>query len=78
MRILRNIPTNITFLVISIVLLASKVAAAAPALPPALRPPAPGNNKNAPAVWIGMLLMVVLAGIVIAISLMPSRRGHQD
>ena len=74
MRILRNIPANITFLVISILLLASKAAAAVPPM----RPPAPGTNKNAPDVWIGMLLMVVLAAIVLAISLMPSRRGHQD
>ena len=39
--------------------------------------PAP-TLKRAPPVWVGYLLMAVLLGIVLAISLLPSKRSHQD
>ena len=41
-------------------------------------PPQPGANQNAPAAWVGMLLMFVIVGAIITISMMPSRRDHQD
>jgi hypothetical protein len=34
--------------------------------------------RKAPAAWIGMGFMVLMLAIVIAISLMPSKRSHQD
>ena len=37
---------------------------------PTLRPPA--------AVWLGYAVMFALAAVVIAVSLMPSKRSHQD
>lgn len=41
--------------------------------------PAPTPTvKNAPAVWVGYLLMAVLLGLVLAVSLLPSKRSHQD
>lgn len=40
-------------------------------------PPTPGLRKVAP-VWLGYLIMVVLLGAVIVVSLLPSKRGHQD
>ena len=52
------------------------IAAEAPAgLPP---PPNPNQNQNAPAVWVGMLLMFIIVAVIVSISMMPSRRGHQD
>lgn len=60
--------------------IAVTTASAQEALEAATRtsPPQPAANKGTPEAWIGMLLMVVLIGIVLAISLMPSRRSHQD
>lgn len=49
-------------------------AAAALAQTPAPQP----TIKNAPPVWVGYLLMAVLMIIVIGISLLPSKRSHQD
>jgi drug/metabolite transporter (DMT)-like permease len=40
-------------------------------------PPQPSLRRS-PAPWVGLLIIVVLAGIIIAVSLMPSKRGHQD
>ena len=37
---------------------------------PTLRPPS--------AVWLGYAVMFTLAAVVIAVSLMPSKRSHQD
>jgi len=34
--------------------------------------------RNAPKPWMGYLIIVVLLAVVMAISLMPSKRGHQD
>lgn len=39
--------------------------------------PAP-TLKRAPPVWLGYLLIAVLLVIVMAVSLMPSKRSHQD
>ena len=56
-------------------LLAAEVATAMPA---GFAPPQPANNKNTPAVWVGILVMLVIVGVILTISLMPSRRSHQD
>jgi heme exporter protein D len=33
---------------------------------------------RSPPVWLGYLITVVLLAVVMAVSLMPSKRGHQD
>ena len=40
-------------------------------------PPEPSLRKS-PAAWIGFILMFLFFGVVITISLMTSKRGHQD
>lgn len=40
-------------------------------------PPQPMLSRSAPA-WIGFFFMVVLLTVVLGVSLMPSKRGHQD
>ena len=39
--------------------------------------PAP-QLRNSPRPWIGMMIMMVLAAAVIGVSMIPSKRGHQD
>lgn len=39
--------------------------------------PQPKLDK-APPVWLGLLVMVLLLAVVMAVSLMPSKRSHQD
>ncbi len=34
--------------------------------------------RRAPATWLGYLFMVILIAAVMAVSLLPSKRGHQD
>ena len=58
---------------IAIAVLLTPVAAAL-AQTPAPQP----NLRNAPPVWLGYLIMGVLMVIVIGISLLPSKRSHQD
>ena len=42
-------------------------------------PPSPSLSEEAgPPAWLGFLIMFVLFAIVISISLMPSKRSHQD
>jgi hypothetical protein len=40
-------------------------------------PPEP-NTLKPPAAWIGILVMALFFGVVITISIMSSKRGHQD
>jgi len=40
-------------------------------------PPAPGLRRT-PAPWVGYLVIFVLLALVLAVSLIPSKRGHQD
>ena len=40
-------------------------------------PPEPSLRKS-PAAWVGFILMFLFFGIVITISLISSKRGHQD
>ncbi len=39
--------------------------------------PLPSFKRSSP-VWLGYLVMFVLLAAVILVSLMPSKRGHQD
>jgi hypothetical protein len=41
------------------------------------KPPSPHLNR-VPQVWVGLLVMFVLLVLVIGVSLMPSKRSHQD
>jgi hypothetical protein len=41
-------------------------------------PPQPSALRQSPAVWLGMLVMIVLTGVIISVSLMPSKRSHQE
>lgn len=43
----------------------------------AATPPEP-NTLKPPAAWVGILVMTLFFGVVIMISLMSSKRGHQD
>ena len=40
-------------------------------------PPTPGLRRT-PAAWVGYLVIFVLLALVLAVSLIPSKRGHQD
>lgn len=40
-------------------------------------PPAP-NLRRSPPVWLGLLVMFVLLTAILSISLLPSKRSHQD
>jgi len=64
--------TNRTKLILMAVVLAMW-----PALAQAAAPPAPILKKS-PPVWLGFLVMALLLIIVMFVSLMPSKRSHQD
>lgn len=49
----------------------------APVTAMANAPPQPTLSKWAPP-WVGFLFMGVLLALVLGVSLMPSKRGHQD
>ena len=34
--------------------------------------------SRSPPIWLGYLVMVVLVTLVMVVSLMPAKRGHQD
>jgi len=40
-------------------------------------PPQPNLTRYAPT-WVGFFFMVVLLAVVVGVSLLPSKRGHQD
>lgn len=48
-----------------------------PPRPPGSAAPQPTVRENYP-VWFGYLLMAVLGGGVLVVSLLPSKRSHQD
>ena len=58
--------------------LCGALAAAAESPGSVLPPPPPNQNQNAPAVWMGMLLMFLVVAVIVSVSMMPSKRGHQD
>jgi len=64
--------TNRTKLILMAVVLALW-----PAMVQAGAPPAPILKKS-PPVWLGFLVMALLLIIVMFVSLMPSKRSHQD
>jgi hypothetical protein len=50
----------------------------APALASAIgAPPPPALRRSAP-VWLGYLIIFALLAMVVIVSLIPSKRGHQD
>ena len=51
--------------------------APAVALAQSTAPPQPALRR-APAVWVGYFVIAVLIILVLVVSLMPSKRGHQD
>ena len=53
------------------------VAVLAPVTALATAPPQPSLTKSAPP-WVGFIFMGVLLALVLGVSLMPSKRGHQD
>lgn len=55
---------------------AALIAAAAQAQQ-ATGPPQPTLNRAAQA-WVGFLIIFVLVVLVMGVSLMPAKRGHQD
>lgn len=34
--------------------------------------------RRSPPPWLGLLVMALLLAVVLGVSLMPSKRGHQD
>jgi hypothetical protein len=52
-------------------------ALGAPAVAFAQAAPSPSLRRS-PPVWLGLLIMFVLLAVVLGISLLPSKRGHQD
>lgn len=48
-----------------------------PAMSLAQSAPQPTARK-VPPVWLGYLVIFVLLAIVLGVSMMPSKRGHQD
>ncbi len=40
-------------------------------------PPMPSLSRSAPP-WVGYIVMFILLALVMGVSLMPSKRGHQD
>ena len=41
-------------------------------------PPQPNPMQSAAPPWVGFFFMGVLLAMVLGVSLMPSKRGHQD
>ncbi len=41
-------------------------------------PPQPAPSGSSAAPWVGFIFMGVLLALVLGVSLMPTKRGHQD
>ena len=68
---MRTIHANVSRFILALtVLLTPTVAWAQSAPTPSVR--------NSPEPWIGLLAIFFLLAIVVAVSLLPSKRGHQD
>ncbi|MCH8152156.1 MAG: hypothetical protein IH830_07270 [Planctomycetes bacterium] len=50
----------------------------APAIAWAQQTVDPPTLRRSQPVWLGYLIIVVLLALVMLVSLMPSKRGHQD
>lgn len=57
---------------------ATAIVWALPAIALAQDNPDPPNLSRTPAPWLGYVIMFVLLALVVGVSLMPSKRGHQD
>ena len=70
---LRILSTSVSRATIAaLALLAPAVAWAQDNVPP------PPTLSRTPKPWLGFVVMIVLVALVLGISLMPSKRGHQD
>lgn len=58
-------------------MLAALLVCAAAQAQEVLPAPQPSLQKSPPA-WLGLLVIFIMLVFVIGVSLMPSRRGHQD
>lgn len=43
----------------------------------AVRPPTP-QQVDSPPLWLYYLILIVLTGATVALSILPSKRSHQD
>jgi hypothetical protein len=50
----------------------------APALASAIGAPPPPTLRRTAPVWVGYLVTFALLAMVVIVSLIPSKRGHQD
>ncbi len=73
MRSLKRLATRVC----NTVLMAAAVGAPVVAWAQTEGVPQPTLNRGSP-VWLGYLVMILLLAVVVAVSLMPSKRGHQD
>ncbi len=70
---LRILPTSVArATVTALALLAPAVAWAQDNVPP------PPTLSRTPKPWLGFVVMFLLVALVLGVSLMPSKRGHQD
>ncbi len=58
--------------------LLAAAAVLAPVAALADAPPQPSPTQSSAAPWVGFMFMGVLLALVLGVSLMPSKRGHQD
>lgn len=72
MRVLRRITKGLTAAWAAAVMLLWPVVAMAQDAPPA-----PSLRKTAP-IWLGLLLIGAMLVVIMIVSVMPSKRSHQD
>jgi hypothetical protein len=58
--------------------LLAAVAVLTPLTALATVPPQPAPSASSAPPWVGFFFMGVLLALVLGVSLMPSKRGHQD
>jgi len=58
--------------------LLAAMAVLAPVTALATVPPQPAPSESSAPPWVGFFFMGVLLALVLGVSLMPSKRGHQD
>ena len=71
-RILRHLGTRLACL--AVVLAGALAPAVAWAQDVVVQP----ELRRSPPVWVGYAFMVLMAAAVMGVSLLPSKRGHQD
>lgn len=76
LRLMRRIIQQ--FLVRPIPVLLLAMMASWPSIALAQTAPPPPALTRTPQVWVGYLVMALLLAVVLAVSLMPSKRSHQD